>query len=129
MNQARGCNWRSIGDRLDLTLEAIRRHYTGDGMSPLGDVIARYGDFFELFRDFDGFVDFFLLDDLVSEGDVCFFMPFDDFTGPAYPQDLETYVEFKRRSIAFVKARNDRIASWASTAAFDQIALRERRLG
>jgi hypothetical protein len=117
MNQARGCNWRRIGDRLDLTLEAIRRHYRGDGTSPLAEVIARYGDFFALFRDFAGFIDFLLLDDLVTEDrEVRFFMPFDDFSGLAYPQDLKTYLEFRNNSIAFVEARNRRIAKWASTA-------------
>src|SRR5690606_1239838 len=83
MNQARGCNWRRIGDRLDLTLEAIRRHYAGEGTSPLAKVIDRYGTYFELFGDFAGFVDFFLLDDLVTENlEVNFFMPFDDFSRP-----------------------------------------------
>jgi len=44
INQARGCT-RLIGDRFDLTLESIRRHYT-DGTSPLSDVLARYSSFF-----------------------------------------------------------------------------------
>ena len=40
-------------------------------------------------------------------------MPFDDFATSAVPQDLETYEEYRRRSMAFVAARNVRIAAWA----------------
>ena len=50
--------------------------------SPLGDVLARYSDFFALFGDFRGYVDFFLLQDLVTDdySAVRCFMPFDDFS-------------------------------------------------
>ena len=40
INQARGCLRSTIGDRMDLTLESIRRHYQ-DEWSPLADVLAR----------------------------------------------------------------------------------------
>jgi hypothetical protein len=49
INGARGCHPR-IKDRFDLTLECIRRHYSGE-RSPLSDTLARHADFFELFRD------------------------------------------------------------------------------
>ena len=80
INGARGCHPR-IKDRFDLTLECIRRHYL-DEPSPLGDTLARYADFFGLFGDFAGYVDFFHLQDLVNEdtSTVKFFMPFEDFT-------------------------------------------------
>lgn len=109
INQARGCN-RSISDRFDLTLECIRRHYLGQP-SPLSDCLARYGDFFDLFNDFRGYVDFFLLRDLVTDDYqiVKFFMPFNDFKPPAVPKDPETYRGFCRRSIDFIRARNQRI--------------------
>jgi hypothetical protein len=64
INQARGMH-KAIRDRFDLTLEAIRRHYAGEA-SPLADVLARYGDFFALFETFEGYVEFFLLNDLVN---------------------------------------------------------------
>lgn len=54
INQARGLH-PSIEDRFDLTLEAIRRHYARES-SPLADTLAAYTDFFELFRDFAGYV-------------------------------------------------------------------------
>jgi len=40
---------------------------------------------------------------------VKFFLPFDDFKTAAVPKDVDTYREFRRRSIDFVIARNHRI--------------------
>ena len=65
INGARGFHPR-IKDRFDLTVECIRRHYR-DEPSPLSDTLARYADFFGLFGDFQGYVEYFLLQDLVSE--------------------------------------------------------------
>lgn len=112
LNQARGYTYgRLIGDRLDLTLEAIRRHYEG-GTSPLASVIARYADFFDLFASFEEYVDHFLLDDLVEAGKVRFFTSsFRDFGQSPLPRDMAEYVEYRANSYAFVQARNQRIAS------------------
>jgi hypothetical protein len=109
INQARGC-LRNIADRMDLTLESIRRHYRGE-WSPLHDVLARYRDFFAAFEGFRGYVDFWLLQDLVIDdySAVRFFMPFDEFRPPSIPQDIDSYREYRRRSIEFVQARNRRI--------------------
>jgi hypothetical protein len=109
INGARGFLRHTIADRMDLTLESIRRHYRGEP-SPLGQTLARYAGFFALFEDFGGYVDFFLLQDLVTTGGaVRFFMPFDDFNPPARPRDAGTYREFRRLSIEFIGARNRRI--------------------
>ena len=93
INQARGCI-RAISDRFDLTLECIRRHYI-DEPSPLGDTLARYADFFGLFGDFAGYVDFFHLQDLVNEATptVKFFMRFEDFAASPLPETLEAYFD------------------------------------
>ena len=109
INGARGF-YRRIADRMDLTLECVRRHYLSQS-SPLGPVLARYSEFFALFEDFSGFVDFFLLQDLFTDdrAAVKFFMPFDDFNSPSVPRDGTTYREYRRRSIEFVQARNRRI--------------------
>jgi hypothetical protein len=109
LNGARGFT-RKIADRFDLTLECIRRHYRSE-KSPLGDVLKRYGEFFSLFNDFRGYVEYFLLQDLVADGSeqVKFFMHFDNFTTPPVPKDVNTYLEYRQRSIAFVRARNRRI--------------------
>ena len=116
MNMARGMNRSTIADRMDLTLECIRCYYRHNAGTPLGPVIARYHDFFALFNDFKGYVDFFLLQDMVA-GDyetVNFFMPFEGFQSPAVPRDISTYVGFRDRSLRFITDRNARIESWAS---------------
>lgn len=112
INQARGCMRRAIGDRMDLTLECIRRYYL-DLRSPMEDVLGRYRRFFEAFVDFRGYVDFWLMQDLVRDdySAVEFFTPFDDFKTPAIPRDVDTYVHYRRRSVAFVENRNARIVT------------------
>jgi len=74
-------------------------------------VLARYSDFFALFEDFRGYVDFWLLQDLVDDNysAVRYFMPFDEFKPPAKPQDIDAYREYRRLNIEFVQARNRRI--------------------
>jgi hypothetical protein len=113
INGARGCNTR-IADRFDLTVECIRRHYRGEP-SPLGDTLARYADFFRLFRDFAGYVDFFLLQDLVNDGTaVKFFRPFDDFGASPLPGTLDAYLGYRHRAIEFIESRNRRIVRASS---------------
>lgn len=65
INGERGFN-QKIADRLDLTLECIRRHYLGE-VSPMSATLKRYKNFFDLFEDFRGYIDFFLLNDLVTD--------------------------------------------------------------
>jgi hypothetical protein len=95
INQARGCT-RPIGDRFDLTLECIRRHYNGSE-SPLTGVLARYSRFFELFRDFRGYVEFFFLQDLVAAdfSGVKISLPFDNFRGSPIPVDAHEYYAYR----------------------------------
>jgi hypothetical protein len=109
INGARGFNQR-IADRFDLTVECIRRHYLGEP-SPLGDTLARYADFFALFGNFAGYVDFFHLQDLVDEPTamVRFFTPFEDFAASPLPGTLGAYFEYRQRAIEFVQSRNRRI--------------------
>lgn len=109
INGARGFHPR-ISDRFDLTLECIRRHYRGEE-SPLAAVLLRYADFFALFRDFRGYVDFFLLQDLTTGDDegVRFFYAFDDFRTPAVPRTADDYLDYVSASNDFIRARNRRI--------------------
>jgi hypothetical protein len=109
INQARGCI-RQIGDRFDLTLECIRRYYIS-GKSPLSEVLERYAPFFKLFRDFRGYVEFFLLQDLVSTdfSAVRISEPYDDFRGSPIPVGVDAYNAYKSAAIAFIEARNQRI--------------------
>ena len=114
INGARGFD-RSVADRFDLTLECIRRYYLGEPSPPalLGAALARYPEFFALFGDFRGFVDFFLLQDLVDEATsrVRFFTPFEDFTTSPLPVTLDAYRRYRDRAVAFIEARNQRIAA------------------
>jgi hypothetical protein len=114
INQARGMH-PAIADRFDLTLECIRRHYCDPTVdNPLGQRLAYYDDFFTLFGDFDTYVRFFLLDDLltVDRGAVKSLMtgqPLLRFSAPAFAATVAEYAEYRRRSISFVTARNERI--------------------
>lgn len=112
INVARGFNGR-ISDRFDLTLECIRRHYARQN-SPLAETLARYHAFFALFQDFSGYVDFFLLHDLVTPDStaVRFLTRFDDFKTPAVPKNGDEYRTYRRLGIEFVQARNQRIAKY-----------------
>ena len=114
INGARGFN-QKISDRLDLTHECVLRHYLGMG-STLGETLARYPDFFALFESFEGYVKFFLLQDLVNEDStaVRFLMPFDDFRPPAFPRTMAAYQDYRRLTIEFVTSRNRRIADFCN---------------
>jgi len=108
INGARGFNPR-IADRFDLTLECIRLFYL-ERNSPLSSTLSRYADFFLLFENFQGYVDFFFLQDLVREDlRIKFFIPFKDFESPSYPKNLDEYLEYRSQSINFVNERNNRI--------------------
>jgi len=118
INAARGFHPR-IRDRIDLTLECIRRHYLGESSNwPLADVLNRYANFFALFEDFSGYIEFFLLQDLAAEdlNGVRFLTDdFDDFASDPLPPDAATYRTYMDRSIAFIIARNERILEWAAS--------------
>jgi hypothetical protein len=111
INVARGFN-AQIADRFDLTLECIRLHYLGHA-SPLAATLARYADFFRLFDSFEGYVDFFLLGDLVQNGQVKFYLPFDGEFGQPLPNTVDEYNEYMANTMGFVAARNLRISKWA----------------
>jgi len=120
INQERG--WiKAIDDRFDLTLECIRLYYLGIA-SPLYEVLNRYSAFFDLFVDFSGYVDFFLLHDLVDEEfkNISFFLPGGlSAKRKALPGTSEEYVEFMQNAKAFLVARNQRIVSWMNSNKVD----------
>jgi hypothetical protein len=112
INGARGCHPR-IKDRFDLTVECIRRHYNNES-SPLEGVLERYSAFFELFGDFRRYVEFFLLQDIVSDdfSSVNFFTPFEDFYLWPWPKNLNSYLLYRQLAIGFIEARNQRILNY-----------------
>ena len=109
INGSRGLNPK-IKDRFDLTLECIRRFYSKED-SPLSDTLKRYKCFFRLFQDFKGYVDFFLLQDLVEENYLAIkpFLPFNGFDCPPLPNNVEEYKSYKKNMMDFVRARNQRM--------------------
>ena len=110
INQARGKK-TIISDRWDLTVECIKRHYEGRE-SPLSNVLERYSDFFSLFNNFKGYIEFFHLQDIVSDDfkRVKFYLPFDDFQRSiATPKTKEEYLTYRQAVMLFINQRNTRI--------------------
>ena len=114
MNQRRGTNSK-ISDRWDLTLECIRRYYQGEE-SPLFETITNDKKFFDLFVDFKGYVDFFFLQDCVSDD----YSTVDIWCGDAFfersglPETVNDYFEFIRKEHEFLDKRNKRIADYCA---------------
>jgi hypothetical protein len=114
MNRARGCHPR-ICDRWDLTLECIRRFYTGES-SPLDKSIQECKEFFEWFGDFKGYVDFFLLQDCVDEHyNLKFWMNTPLFDSNPIPQDIKTYLAWVDTQLDFAAKRNQRILNFCQS--------------
>ena len=111
INQARGC-LRKISDRIDLTLECIRVFYLDKNQwTPLRSCFINYSRFFDWFGDFENYVKFFFLDDLVSKDykTVVGFTDALDFEHAMPTSSIEEYKEYIRRNIEFIKKRNKRI--------------------
>ena len=114
MNRARGCHPR-ICDRWDLTLECIRRYYAGEH-SPLDRSLLESKQFFDLFLDFKGYVDFFLLQDCVDDDyNVKFWLNTSLFESNPLPQTLESYKEWVQTQLDFAAKRNARIQQYINS--------------
>lgn len=114
INQRRGMLVK-ICDRFDLTLECIRRYYIGED-SPLYSCIADFKPFFDSFVDFRGYVDFFLLQDLVNDdySAVKYWYPFSgEFYSNPLPQTVDEYLKYLDTVTGFLVNRNKRIDDWA----------------
>lgn len=110
INRARGCN-AYIKDRWDLTLECIRKYYKNED-SPLFDTLNKNKEFFGLFVDFKGYVDFFFLQDCVSADydSVNFWIGDGDMSKNPMPQTVDEYLLWIKNQLEFVEKRNKRIA-------------------
>ena len=114
INGARGFN-QKIADRFDLTLECIRLHYLGMS-NPLQEVLTQNTAFFKLFESFAGYVDFFLLQDLVdvNHESINFFTPIKKmFESSPLPANKEEYLQYMKSSTSFTAKRNERIKAWS----------------
>lgn len=111
INRARGVN-PFIKDRWDLTLECIRKYYK-DEYSPLYETLAMNKEFFDLFVDFKGYVDFFFLQDCVSEDyqSVVFWIGDGDLSKNPMPKSVDEYLLWIDKQLNFVSKRNKRIES------------------
>lgn len=107
INVARGT---SLNDRFDLTLECIRLYYLGKE-SRLFDTLKENKPFFDLFENFKGYVDFFYLDDLVTDdySAIKYFNSCTDIYNAKYPSSAEDWLALYKNQLAFVKNRNNRI--------------------
>lgn len=74
-------------------------------------VLTRYSDFFELFDSFEGYIDFFLLQDIVGEdyGSINFHAPFSGFDQSPVPHTAAAYKEYLDKAERFIRARNRRV--------------------
>jgi hypothetical protein len=101
---------------LSVTLRVTRLWYLKT-KSPLFGVIERYSEYFNLFVDFKGFIDFFLLNDLVSEQykNIKFWLPFESFGNRSpIPVSTNEYNKYMINVMNFVKLRNNRILEWVN---------------
>lgn len=109
INQARGVS-KTICDRFDLTLECIRRFYRKEE-SPLFKTLKNYNDFFDLFIDFKGYIQFFYLQDFIDEKEtIKFSLPFDDFRRSPLPQTIDEYKSYREHTLDLINKRNKRIS-------------------
>lgn len=117
INCVRGKDY-CLADRIDLTMEWIRRYYFGektDLSERTKGVLENNAGFFALFGEgrggFKAFVDFFFLNDLVSTdyASVPVFFGDNGFTRGGFPQTPREWLTWRDKATAFVKARNDRI--------------------
>ena len=84
------------------------------GKSPLSKVLEADKNFFDLFIDFKGYVDFFFLNDMVTDdySKVSCWCGKMDFKGRGIPKSLEEYIRFIELEIDFLKKRNNRIEKY-----------------
>ena len=115
MNQNKGTN-SIISDRWDLTLECIRRYYQGED-SPLYKTMEGDKAFYDLFVDFKGYVDFFFLQDAVTDdySNVVVWCGDADLTEPGLPKTVDDYFRFIDGEFDFLDKRNARIKAYAET--------------
>lgn len=111
INVARGSYWQTkIRDRWDLTLECIRRYYQNEE-SPLFETLKLNKAFFDLFVDFKGYVDFFFLQECVTNDykKVKLWLDTPLFKPLPLPETVEQYTTWMQNQLDFVDKRNKRI--------------------
>ena len=97
-------------------------HASGHGSLSLASdaiVLACYDDFFGLFGSFQGYVEFFLLQDFVDETmqEISFWLPFDDFCRSPLPTSVDEYLGYREHAMSFIARRNARIGALPTRSA------------
>ena len=114
IHQSRGCI-PLIKDRWELTLECIRRYYRNEPIT-LYNTLKKDKEFFDLFVDFKGYVDFFYMQDCVSSdyNSVIIWLGKGDFSQNPLPNTVDEYIHWINCNLEFVKRSNQRIqkATW-----------------
>ena len=110
VNSINNLRYQILKDRFDLFLECIRQCYQKQ-KNPFSPVFETNKDFFDLFKDFRGYVDFFLLQDIVSTDyqKIKFFNTQQDLENISYPKTQNEYLDLYTHQTEFVKNRNLRI--------------------
>ena len=114
LNGARGMN-PFIKDRWDLTLECIRRYYQNEE-SPLFETLKKNKEFFDLFVDFKGYIEYFFLQDCVSDDfeKVNIWLGDGTFVKNPLPNTVEDYLLWIDKQMEFLEKRNNRIECFLS---------------
>jgi hypothetical protein len=93
-------------------LECIRRYYAGES-SPLDTAIFKSKAFFDLFVDFKGYIDFFLLQDCVDENyNVKFWLKTPLFISDPMPESISSYLAWIDAEMDFLYRRQKRILEY-----------------
>lgn len=81
---------------------------------PVRQVPESLSDFFRLFENFEIYIKFFLLEDLVTSdiSAVLFFLPSDGFARSPVPVNVAEYIRYKMLAMEFLHARNRRMNSF-----------------
>jgi len=106
LNQRRG-NHSLVADRFDITLDSIRKYYRGEKIDyPLRNDLEKDREFFSWFIDFESYVSFFYLDDLVDKKSrrILFFSE-----DKPLPTSKASYLIYKANVLSFLEKRNRRI--------------------
>ncbi|GHV85512.1 hypothetical protein AGMMS50230_11200 [Spirochaetia bacterium] len=118
INVHRG-RYRKICDRFDITLECIRRFYSGiESIPEFDETLKRYSFFFLLFgkhiEGFKNYCNFFFLQDLVLDDytGINFFIDFKEFENNPFPKSEKQYLLFVNRATNFIKCRNKRMLEY-----------------
>ena len=78
--------------------------------------LKAYESFFKLFETFQGYTNFFLLNDLVDDKyNIKFFLPFSNFNSKPILSNKEQYLTYKNNALNFIKLRNQRIINYINS--------------